>query len=124
MPTPTEAVEAYVAMWNATDGRERRSLAEVALSDDAVLLYPTFVAHNRNDALGVAQKFHDDNPGARIEMTSGVEQHHGWVRVAWSIVLADGSTAGEGQSIGEQCEDGRLLRVTGFRNPLPALPQG
>jgi hypothetical protein len=121
MATPTRAVEAYIGMWNATDDGERRALAEEALTEDAVLLYPTFEAHSRSEALAVAERFHDDTPGARIEMRSGVEQHHGWVRVAWSMVLSDGSSAADGQSIGEQTDDGRLRRVTGFRNPLPAL---
>jgi hypothetical protein len=121
VPTPTRAVEAYVEMWNATDERERRALAEEALTEDIVLLYPTFEAHSRTDAVALAGQFHNDTPGARIEMVSGVEQHHGWVRVAWSMVLADGTSAADGQSIGEQSEDGRLLRVTGFRNPLPTL---
>ena len=121
MPTPTRAVEAYVGMWNATDDRARRKLAEEALTEDAVLLYPTFEAHSRDDAVALAGQFHNDNPGARIEMLSGVEQHHGRVRVAWSMVLSDGSSAADGQSIGEQSEDGRLRRVTGFRNPLPTL---
>ena len=124
MPTPTRAVEAYVGMWNAADDRERRALAEEALTEDAVLMYPTFQAQSRDDAVALAERFHNDSPGARIEMLSGVEQHHGWVRVAWSMVLSDGSSAADGQSIGEQSEDGRLCRVTGFRNPLPALTPG
>jgi hypothetical protein len=124
MPTPTRAVEAYVGMWNATDDRERRALAEEALTEDAVLLYPTFEAHSRNEAVALAGRFQDDTHGARIEMLSGVEHHHGWVRVAWSMVPSDGSSAADGQSIGEQSENGRLRRVTGFRHPLPSLAPG
>lgn len=124
MPTPTRAVEAYVGMWNAADDRERLALAEEALTEDAVLVYPTFQAQSRDDAVALAERFHNDSPGARIEMLSGVEQHHGWILVAWSMVLSDGSSAADGQSIGEQSEDGRLCRVTGFRNPLPALTPG
>jgi hypothetical protein len=111
-------------MWNATDDRERRALAEEALTEDAILLYPTFEAHSRNEAVALAGRFQDDTHGARIEMLSGAEHHHGWVRVAWSMVPSDGSSAADGQSIGEQSEDGRLRRVTGFRNPLPTLAPG
>jgi hypothetical protein len=121
MLTPTRAVQAYVGMWNATDDRERRALAEEALTDDVDLVYPTFEAHSRDDVVALARKFHSDTPGVRIAMLSGVEQHHGWVRVAWSMVLADGSAAGDGQTISEQSDDGRLRRVTGFRNPLPTV---
>lgn len=80
MPTPTRAVEACVGMWNATDDRERRALAEEAVSEDAVLLYPTFEAHSRNEAVALAGRFQDDTHEARIEMLSGVEHHHGWRR--------------------------------------------
>jgi hypothetical protein len=62
-PTPTRAVEAYVGMWNATDARERRALAEEALPEDAVLLHPTFEAQSRSEAVALAWRFHDDTPG-------------------------------------------------------------
>ena len=87
--------------------------------EDAVLLYPTLEAHGRADAVAAAEQFQRDTPGIRIARRSGVEQHHGWVRVAWRIVLPNGSLAAEGQSVGELAADGRLRRVTGFRDPLP-----
>jgi hypothetical protein len=116
---PDEVVSAYVAMWGATDEEQREALAEQALSEDAVLLYPSFETHGRADAVAAAERFQRDMPGIGIERRSGVEQHHGWVRVAWSIVLGDGSIAAEGESVGELAADGRLRRVIGFRDPLP-----
>jgi hypothetical protein len=97
----------------------REALAEQALSEDAVLLCPTFEAHGRADAVAAAEQFQRDSPGISIVRRSGVEQHHGWIRVAWRIVLPDGSVVAEGQSVGELAADGRLRRVTGFRDPLP-----
>jgi hypothetical protein len=119
VPTPDETVNAYIAMWNTSDKEQQEALAQQALSEDAVLLYPTFEAHGRADAVAAAEGFQRDTPGIRIVRRSGVEQHHGWVRVAWRIVLPDGSLAAEGQSVGELAADGRLRRVTGFRDPLP-----
>jgi hypothetical protein len=120
MLTPDGAIDAYIAMWNATDADQRRILADNALTDDAVLLYPTFEAHGRDEAVATGERFHQDTPGVQIVLRSGVEQHHGWVRVAWCIVHADGSSGPNGQSVGELAADGRLCRVVGFRNPLPA----
>jgi hypothetical protein len=117
--TPDEIVNAYIAMWSATNGKQREALAEQALSEDAVLLYPTFEAHGRADAVAAAQQFQRDSPGISIVRRSGVEQHHGWVSVAWRIVLPDASVVGEGESVGELAADGQLRRVTGFRDPLP-----
>ena len=124
MLTPDQAVDAYIAMWNATDEERRRGLADKALTADAVLLYPTFEAHGRDQAVATGERFHQDMPGVQIVMRSGVEHHHGWVRVAWCIVHTDGSSGPDGQSVGELAADGRLCRVVGFRNPLPAVSPG
>jgi hypothetical protein len=118
--TPDQAVDAYIAMWNATDEERRRGLADQALTADAVLLYPTFEAHGRDEAVATGERFQQDTPEVQIVMRSGVEHHHRWVRVAWCIVHADGSSGPDGQSVGELAADGRLCRVVGFRNPLPA----
>ena len=119
MPAPDETVNAYIAMWNTSDREQQEALAQQTLSEDAVLLYPTFEAHGRVDAVAAAERFQRDTPGIRIARRSGVEQHHGWIRVAWRIVLPDGSVVTEGQSVGQLAADGRLRRVTGFRDPLP-----
>lgn len=124
MRTPDEIATAYIALWNATDTEHREVLAEQALSEDAVLLYPTFEVHGRADAVAAAEQFQRDSPGIRIARRSGTEQHHGWVRVAWRIVLADGSAVAEGESVGELAADGRLRHVTGFRDPLPVRQEG
>jgi hypothetical protein len=120
--TPDQAVDAYIAMWCAADEEQRRLLADRALTDDAVLLYPTFEAHGRADVLAIGKRFHQDMPGIQIVAASGIEHHHDWVRVAWRMVNADGSAGPDGQSVGQLADDGRLKRVIGFRNPLPAHP--
>lgn len=120
MLTPNQAVDAYIAMWSAADEDQRREFAGTALTADAVLLYPTFEAHGRGDAVAVAERFQQDMPGVQIVAASGIEHHHNWVRVAWCVVNADGSVGPDGQSVGELADDGRLRRVIGFRNPLPA----
>ena len=120
MLTPDQAVDTYIAMWNASNEEERRALADKALTEDAVLLYPTFQTHGRTHAVSAGQQDQQDMPGVQILLRSGVEHHDGWVRVAWRIVPGDGSAGPEGQSVGELAEDGRLRRVVGFRDPLPA----
>jgi hypothetical protein len=118
--TPDQAVDAYLAMWCAVDEERRRVFSDRALTDDAVLLYPTFEAHGRADVLAIGERFHQDMPRVQIVAASGIEHHHNWVRVAWRMVNADGSAGPDGQSVGELAYGGRLYRVIGFRNPLPA----
>lgn len=122
MPTPDEALDAYVAMWNTADEERRRALATQALTEDAVVLYPTIEAHGQAEALAAATRWHQDFPGVQIVLTSGITHHHGWFRVAWRVLNADGSTGGEGQNVGELAEDGRVRRTIGFLDPLPERP--
>ena len=119
MPTPEQVMSTYVAVWNATDEQERRYLAEDVLTEDTAIIYPTIEAHGRDDVIAALGRFHEQIPGARFVETSGVEQHHGWLRASWRLLQADGSVRLEGEDVGELTEDGHLRRVLGFHNPLP-----
>lgn len=122
MPTPEHVMNAYVAMWNASDERERRRLAEDALTDDVVVLYPTLDAHGRDNMLNALGRFREQMPGVVFVETSGVEHHHGWLRASWRMVEEHGTTRLEGEDVAELAEDGRLCRVLGFHDPLPQRP--
>jgi hypothetical protein len=119
MPTREQVMTTYVALWNATDEKERRQLAADVLTEDAAIIYPTVAAHGREDVVAALGAFHGRLPGARFEKTSGVEEHHGWLRASWDMVLADGSVGLDGEDVAEFTDDGRLRRVLGFHNPLP-----
>jgi hypothetical protein len=118
MPAPEHVMTDYVALWNATDEQERRQLAEAVLTEDVALIYPTIAAQGRKAVVAALGRFHEQVPGARFEETSGVEQHHGWLRSSWRL-LANGSVRLEGEDVAELTDDGRLRRVLGFHNPLP-----
>lgn len=122
MTTPEQAFERYVALWSVTDEAALRELADQTLTEDVAIVYPTFEAHGRANVVAAAVRFHQDNPGVQFVLTSGVERHHGWIRGAWRMTLAGGSTARDGQTIIELADDGRLRRAIGFLDPLPARP--
>lgn len=119
MPTPDQAFNAYIAMWNAPDEARCRALAGQALTEDVVIQYPTFQAYGPAEAVTVATRFHQDNPGVHIVRNSGIEHHHSWIRGTWRMLAADGSAMRDGQTIIELAEDGRLRRAIGFLDPLP-----
>ncbi len=119
MSTPDQAFDAYLAVWNATDEARSRELADQAFTENVSVEYPMFEASGRDALIVTASQFHQDNPGAQIVLISGIERHHGWLRGAWRMVSADGSTRAEGQTILELADDGRIHRAIGFRNPLP-----
>lgn len=119
MPTAEQVMTTYVALWNATNEQERRQLAEEILTEDATIVYPTIAAHGRDEFVTALGALYEWLPGAHFDKTSGVEQHHGWLRASWDMVRADGSVGLQGEDVAELTDNGRLCRVLGFHNPLP-----
>jgi hypothetical protein len=109
----------YVAAWDESELNKRDQLLERSLVDDAFVAYPSFEATDRAGVSTYIGGLHERFPGLRIFQHSGIEEHHGWLRVAWPIVLADGSTRRDGVDVAELGPDGRLQRVIGFHDPLP-----
>jgi len=121
VPTAKEVVDAYVDAWNISDPETGRRLVEQALTEDALMAYPRFEARGWQAISELIVEYKQQSAGTSIELTSNVEEHHGWVRFGWRMFGADGSLLAEGEDVGEVGDDGRFTRVLGFRNPLPPL---
>ena len=117
----TELVTAYGNAWNEAEEGDRRRLLEQAWSDGGSYCDPTVLVNGRDELLAHIAGFREALPGARIEMTSGVEEHHGWFRFAWSLVDAGGATTAEGFDVGSLGGDGRIERIVGFFGPFPSV---
>jgi hypothetical protein len=118
--TLEELIATYDRAWSEPEERERRRLLELSWADDGELVDPGEGPFRGRDAVlariaGFSERF----PGARVEVTSGLDEHHGFVRYAWTIVAADGRALLEGMDFAEVDEDGRLRRVVMFFGPLP-----
>ena len=121
MPTSKEAIDAYAAAWNNSDPETVRRLVEQAMTEDALMAYPSLEARGRQAISELIGAYRQQSPGVSIELTSNIEEHHGWVRFGWRVRDVDGSVLGEGEDVAELADDGRFTRVLGFLNPLPPL---
>lgn len=97
---PSEAVTTYAAAWAEADEDKRRALLEECWAPDGLYLDPSARAEGR-EALarhigGFRQTFADH----RIEMTSGVDAHDGYLRFAWKMIGPDGGELMEGVDFG------------------------
>ena len=115
-----DVLRAYDASWNEPDQEARSQLLERSLTEDAELIDPTTGRFKGRDAIneriaGFSERF----PGARLTLTSGVDEHNGFARYAWAINAADGSLILEGIDVVERDDDNRLRRVVMFFGPLP-----
>jgi hypothetical protein len=116
---PSEVVTAYGEAWNEPDEGSRRQLLEQAWADDGVYCDPTAEVDGREALVAHIAGFHQQFPGVRIEFTSGVEEHHGWLRFAWAMVGDGGATVMDGFDVGRLAPDGRLSQIVGFFGPFP-----
>ena len=119
-PSTADVIRDYVAAWGETDAAKRRALLERCWGDDALYCDPMSDGRGRDALDSFIAGMHAQQPGARIEMTSGVDQHHNQIRFAWAFIAPDGSRAIEGIDAGEIGPDGRLSRIVGYWGAPPA----
>jgi len=121
MATTREIVEAYGASWNEPDEAKRRELLELSWADDGVFQDPRDRAEGREALLALIAGFREAFKGGTIDLTSGIDEHHGLVRFTWAINDPDGKTLLEGIDFGELAADGRIAKIHGFWGPPPAI---
>ena len=118
--TLTEILDIYNAAWNETDAETRRAHLEEAFVDDGVYCDPMVHAVGPaaiSDYIGQAFV----GFGAfSIERTSGLDEHHGYVRFTWHMVSPSGEALVDGFDVVRLADDGRLREVIGFFGPFPA----
>jgi hypothetical protein len=115
-------VAEYCAAWSEPDPVKRMNLLKKSWSDKGSYTDPTAYVEGRDTLHQHIGRFFEQFPGAKIVPSSGVDLHHGKIRFAWRMVVADGSTALEGMDYGEIDEAGMIRRIVGFFGPLPAKP--
>jgi len=120
MSNVAEVVALYAAAWNEPDAAARRRALERAWAEGGVYSDPTAHVEGRAALVAHIGGFHAQMPGARILVTSGVDEHHGAIRFTWALRTGDGTVVTEGIDFGELGDDGRLRRITGFFGPPAA----
>jgi hypothetical protein len=118
-PTVEETVAAYGEAWNEADEVKRAALLELSFAADGTYEDPQSRYEGRDALSEGIRDFLGRNPGARIEIASGVDRHHDKIRFRWRLLAADGSITSEGMDYGELAEDGRIKRIVGFFGPFP-----
>lgn len=111
---------AYEEAWNTRDTATRRRLLDESLTPDAQLVDPVAGRIDGREAIhdriaGSGDRF----PGARVSITSGVDEHNQFARYEWAITSREGEKIAEGIDIIERATDGRIKRVIMFFGALP-----
>jgi len=117
-----ELIMLYTGAWSEPDRALRQQLLERVWAEDGTYTDPTAHVAGRQELVdhigGVFEQF----PGARCELTSGIDMHHEKLRFTWRMLLADGKVLLDGIDFGELSTDGKLHRIVGFFGPLAPKP--
>jgi len=93
-------VELYGQAWLEPDPAARRALLERCWAADGVYCDPLARLTGRDALADHIGGFQGGRPGARLEVLSGVDEHHGFLRFGWRLLAPDGAVALEGTDFG------------------------
>jgi hypothetical protein len=116
-----DMIDTYCGAWNAAEAAERSRLLKVAWTAEARYSDPLVHDLDRPALVAHIGTLLDKFPGSTIRRSSPVDQHHGYLRFAFTRFAADGSVMREGIDFCLLGEGHRLHRITGFFGPLASL---
>lgn len=123
MGNVNEAVVRYLAAWNEREPKRRRDLVAKAWTEDGTYVDAAREGsgHDSLDAMLATAQQHF--PGYRLNLASGVDVHHDYVRFSW---VAGGTQEAplfiKGTDFVVMAADGRMKSVVGFTDAAPARP--
>jgi hypothetical protein len=110
---------AYIAAWNETDPARRRALIGEGWTEDAAYVDPLMSGKGRDQIdemiAGVQSRF----PGFRFALVGQADGHGEHVRFSWSLGPKGDEEMIKGTDFAV-VEAGRLQKVTGFLDKVPA----
>jgi hypothetical protein len=90
--TLNDVVLAYIEAWSTPDEVVRRELLDTSLADDALYTDPVYEVRGKEEIAShigrslSGEAYGGAGAGARIPISSGVDQHHGLCRFSWVMV--------------------------------------
>ena len=117
---PHPAFAHYLAMWNERDPDRVRGHLDQAVADDVLFVDPVNVTRGPDEMEAMVLELLAEQPGARFEVASGYDGHHGRYRYRWNMHV-DGSRVVEGFDVTTVNDAGMIERIDGFFGPLPGV---
>jgi hypothetical protein len=111
----------YIASWNEADAAARGRLVEDLWTEDASYADPMMKADGQDAIAALIGGVHVQFPGYRFALSGQPDGHGSFVRFSWSLAPSDGRVVARGTDFAAVAPDGRLTRVTGFLDQVPAV---
>jgi hypothetical protein len=117
--TPAAVADAYLAAWNEADPARRAALLRDGWAEDARYVDPLMAGEGRERIAELIGAVHARFPGCRFERLGAADGYADHVRFAWSLGPSGAEPPIKGSDVVE-LEGGRIRRVIGFLDQLPA----
>lgn len=111
--------KAYIATWNETDASRRAALLAQDWSPAANYVDPLMAADGAEALNGIIGAVHQQFPGFVFTLLGKPDGFGDNVRFSWGLGLPDDEIIIEGTDF-VRIEDGRIAKVTGFLDKVPA----
>jgi SnoaL-like domain len=113
-------VSAYLTAWNARDDQARAAAAERAFAPTATYVDPVVAADGRDSLVAVIAGVQQQFPGLTFTPGEVLDAHHDVVRFTWHLGTPEQPDLIVGFDVATLGEDGRIERVVGFLDKVPA----
>ena len=117
--TVEDIIDRYCEAWNERDAERRAALLENAWSDDGVYCDPTAHVIGRAALVEHIGGVFDTFGSYRMWRSSGLDEHHGHVRFAWTMQTEGEDVIADGIDVVRLAPDGRIGSIIGFFGPVP-----
>ena len=115
-------VDAYISIWNETDGDRRRELIAQTWTEEATYVDPVLKGDGPAGIDAMTASAQAQFPGHAFRRTGAADAHHDWVRFGWELVnVASGEPLIAGIDVAQVAPDGRLRSIVGFLDRVPDL---
>ncbi len=115
-----DIVARYLGSWNETDPAVRRKLIDELWAADGSYIDPMAEAHGRDAIDATIAAVQAQFPGFVFSPVGSVDAHHHQARFGWGLGPRDAEPVVIGFDVALTDEDGRLTRVLGFLDKVPA----
>ncbi|MFF7985238.1 nuclear transport factor 2 family protein [Streptomyces sp. NPDC007901] len=115
------AAARYFEAWNATEPEALRKAVAAAWAPEGSYTDPLADVAGHAQIAAVIAAAHEQFPGFAFRPLGAVDGHHDTARFGWELVNeADGSAPVAGFDVVTIDEEGRIRRVLGFLDRVPA----
>jgi hypothetical protein len=116
---PKAVADRYLAAWNETDPARRRALLGAFWAADARFVDPIMSGDGPDGMDACIAGVHARFPGFRFALIGEPDGFGDHVRLSWGLGPAGGDAPVKGTDV-LSLRDGRLARITGFFDQVPA----